>query len=166
MPLVSGFNLAFAFVVAVVVIGVGLWRKLTSKPVGFAPPLPKPAQVRSQGELTTGGEFNPNKTHISGDSMSRWLNSPVSDDITTVPGVADGNAQILARCGISSVFQLMSVFMSLKGPEVGSVQLCELFYQQLKLYGIKNRRGEIVVAIASKLNNTFPGLYKPQMYVE
>ena len=165
MPLVSGFNLAFAFVVTVIVIGVALWRKLTSKPAGFAPPLPAPAKVRREGP-TTGGEFNPNKTHISADSMSRWLKSPVSDDIMTVPGVADGNAQILARCGISSVFQLMSVFMSLKGPEVGSVQLCELFYQQLKSYGIKNRRGEIVVAIASKLNNTFPGLYKPQMYVE
>ena len=32
MPLVSGFNLAFAFVVAVVAIGVALWRQVKRKP--------------------------------------------------------------------------------------------------------------------------------------
>ena len=109
-------------------------------------------------------EFNPNKTHISDGAMSVWLNSPVSDEITSIPGIAEGNADSLAENGIHTVWQLMGVFLSLKGPEVGSVELCERFYQQIKSYGIKNKRGEIVVAIASKLNNTFPGLYKPEMY--
>jgi len=111
-------------------------------------------------------EFNPNKTHISDGAMNVWLNSPVSDDITQVPGIGDANARVLQEQGVHTTFQLMAVFLSLKGPEVGSVELCERFYQTLVNYGIKAKRGEIVVAIAQKLNNSFPGLYKPEMYEE
>lgn len=40
------------------------------------------------------------------------------------------------------------------------------FYSTLSSYGINSKRGEIVVGIAEKLNNTYPGLYKPEMYEE
>jgi hypothetical protein len=40
------------------------------------------------------------------------------------------------------------------------------FYQTLKSYGIQAKRGEIVVAVAEKLNNVYPNLYRPEMYDE
>jgi hypothetical protein len=60
-------------------------------------------------------EFNPNKTHISASSLATWLASPVTDDIKQVPGIADGNAEKLAENGVHTTYQLMGVFLSLKG---------------------------------------------------
>ena len=114
--------------------------------------------------MPSNASFDPTKTRTNPDRLTEWCASPVGEDILETPGVGPANKAILEAQGITTTFQLLALFLSLKGKEVGSVELCERFYQQLATWGIVAGRGEITQAIAVKLNNSFPGLYKASLY--
>ena len=112
----------------------------------------------------TDKSFDPNKTNFNADTLDEWLNSPVGENLEDCPGIGPANADILRSHGVTTTFQLLALFLSLKGPRVGSVEICERFYQQLATGKINAKRGEITQAVAMKLNNSFPGIWNPEAY--
>lgn len=111
------------------------------------------------------GEFNPNTTRTNPGTLAAYIRAPIVDSLQSVPGIGPATDTALSGVGIQTTYQLFGLFLSLRGEDVSSVELCERFYQWLKnKAGLKVSRGEITQAVAEKLNMMFPGCYNPDAY--
>jgi hypothetical protein len=45
-----------------------------------------------------------------------------------VPGIGKASKKILIEAGVSTTFQLLGKFLSLKGEDVGPIEHCDRFY--------------------------------------
>lgn len=111
-------------------------------------------------------EFNPNSSRISEEARDVWIRADVSDDLAIIPGCGPASIKRLNESGVWTTWQLFAVFLALKGPRVGSVELCQRFFLKISEdFGVRPQEcHSIVDAVASKLNLTFPGLYRPDLW--
>lgn len=105
--------------------------------------------------------FNPEKSRIKEDTLNYFLHSPVSEDITSVPGIGIEAASKLALAeendiSIKSTFQLIGIFLTLREPEMSYDDHLDAFWYYLKLRGVNSCRSGIVLAISEKVNMIFP----------
>jgi hypothetical protein len=66
------------------------------------------------------------------------------------PSAGPKGAEKLEAQGIETTYQLIGKYLSLKGPDVGSVMHQDLFWLWLKESGIASHRSAVVKAIAEK----------------
>ena len=65
---------------------------------------------------------------------------------------------------MTTTYQLIGKYLSLKGTDVDSVEHCDKFWYWLKQKGVNSFRGGIVRAIAEKVNTFMAGLYDEDAY--
>ncbi|CAM9870941.1 unnamed protein product [Chrysoparadoxa australica] len=105
--------------------------------------------------------YDPKRSQINekqnGSALATFLVSHITGDITEVPGVAEGNAALLAAGEdndpdkVTTTHQLIGKYLSLRGPNVESMEHCDKFWCWLRQQGIVSYRGSIVNAIAAKV---------------
>lgn len=104
--------------------------------------------------------FDVNKSRISDDSLATFLASPITEDIMSVPGIGVANAPKLKEEHIETTFQLLGLFLTLKGIDMTSEQHCDAFWFYLQSLGINGQRSGIVHCIAEKANLLIPGIFQ------
>ncbi len=112
--------------------------------------------------------YNPDASSMNENTLITFLRSPITGDITEVPGISSKNAKILSYGDnefnkITNTFQLIGVCLQLKqkrnGEYITCKQHCDLFKTYLANKGITNNKDTIVMAIVEKLGTMFPGMY-------
>jgi hypothetical protein len=99
--------------------------------------------------------------------MTEWIMKEITGDILEVPGIGPATATLLAADGITSTYALLGKFLMLKENDVGPVELADKFWYYLNSIKTKSGfRAGIVLAVAEKLNITFPGIYDANAYEE
>ncbi|KAJ8613952.1 hypothetical protein CTAYLR_008796 [Chrysophaeum taylorii] len=113
-----------------------------------------------------GAGFDPNKTRIQQDTLASFLRMPVSEDLSTVPGIGAKNKEILGSGDdkVLTVHQLLGKFLSFKGPDVTPTEHCDAFYHWLAAKGVNSHRNNIVLAVAEKVEVFIPGVYDAAAY--
>lgn len=82
-----------------------------------------------------------------------------------VPGIGAATAKKLNDAGITTTYQLIGKYLSLKDEGIEPVEHAERFYYWLKsLDTPAGFRAGIVHAIAEKMNVTFVGIYNVDAY--
>jgi hypothetical protein len=83
-----------------------------------------------------------------------------------VPGIGDAGVRDLAAAGITTTYQLLGIFLTLKAADTGSVEHCDKFWYWLKakVPSSAGHRSGVVLAIAQKANASYPGLYDESAY--
>ncbi len=82
-----------------------------------------------------------------------------------VPGVGEATIKILRQHDITTTFQLLGKYLSLKEEGVEPVEHADRFYYWLKSINTPaGFRAGIVHSIAEKMNVTFPGIYDSSAY--
>ncbi len=106
--------------------------------------------------------FEPLATNLSDGTLSAFLKAPISGDLQQVPGVGQKTAEKLEAAGVSNTFQLFGKYLSLKA---GSVkQHHSAMYEWLVEIGISTHRNTIVLALAQRMDVTFPGIFDLKYY--
>ncbi|CAM9138687.1 unnamed protein product [Phaeothamnion confervicola] len=112
--------------------------------------------------------YDPKRSKINDDKLAEFIRSPITGDITEVPGIADGaRTKLAAGEGddkVTNTYQLIGKFLALKGPDskdhkVDSVEHCDKFWYWLQSKEVNSHRSGIVNAIAEKVNTWMPGTY-------
>lgn len=109
--------------------------------------------------------FDPNRSQVSADRLAKFLDDELVETITSVPGVAAGNAEALGRRsegdnGVRTSYALVGKFLSLREPGMTPQEHCDAFWHWLKLKGVNSYRSGIVHAVAEKCDLAFPGIYR------
>ncbi|CAM9210684.1 unnamed protein product [Chrysoparadoxa australica] len=124
--------------------------------------------------------YDPRRSQINenhqGPALETFIRSPITGDLTEVPGVGKGNAEKLAEGDdkVTNTYQLIGKYLTLKGPDTADKEVrresveckdhCDNFWHWLKQKGIVSYRGSIVNAVAEKANVWMPGLYDSEEY--
>ncbi len=114
--------------------------------------------------MQSAGGYDPKKSRVSESTMSDWMRSKITGEITDVPGIGPGAAAKLASGEsddqITTTYQLIGKFLMLKGQDVSAVEHTDRFWFYLREKGITAHRSAIVRAIAEKVNGMMPGVYE------
>jgi hypothetical protein len=119
--------------------------------------------------LQTDQGFNPNRSRVSFNTMEEWKNKEVDGNLLKVPGIGPAAVARLAEKGVANSWQLCGTYLTLKGPDEKAVDPAthnDKFWYWLQQAGIRAHRSAIVVAIAEKMAQTFPGIYDATDYDE
>ena len=86
-----------------------------------------------------------------------------------VPGIGPANVKLLAATdkveeSITTTYQLIGKFLSLKAANTTCVEHCDMFYYWLQAKGVNAGRNNIVLAIAEKCEVFLPGCYDASQY--
>ena len=108
--------------------------------------------------------FDPKLSGAGDHRVAEFIRSRLSGDLTEVPGIALCNQKILRVNGISTTFQLIALFLSLKEEDTDGVELCDKFWYSLQAIKINSNRNTIVQCIAEKVNTWVPGVYDYDSY--
>ena len=108
--------------------------------------------------------FDINKSKVSEDALSEFLDNEVSEDILTVPGIGPAAkaklaAELEGDSPIHTTHQLIGKFLTMRAPGITVKEHCEIMWQYLKLRGVDSFRAGIVHAIAEKVNLMIPGTF-------
>jgi len=123
----------------------------------------------SSGENVAYGKgisFDPNKSNVSAEVMTAWLNTPITHQ-THVPGLGPKGLEAFRSHGIDSVFQLIGKFLSLHGNGTSSVDTCQAFFDWLGAVGLPtagSSKHAITRSIAEKCGTILPGVYDANAY--
>lgn len=122
--------------------------------------------LASQSELG----FDPNKSKVKQDTMQSFLDNPIKPELTCIPGIGPAAVEKLHEEGITTTYQLMAKYLSIKGYIDGELMDIkthnDAFWFFLKEIGISAHRSAIVKAVAEKATLAFPDLYDPAVYLE
>uniref|UniRef100_A0A7S2R0A3 Uncharacterized protein n=1 Tax=Eucampia antarctica TaxID=49252 RepID=A0A7S2R0A3_9STRA len=120
--------------------------------------------------------YDPSRSKVSDSTMTDFLRSQITGDVTEVPGIGPAAKRALAGGDdesdrITNTFQLIGKFLMLKGPDEDDMKIdcmehMEKFWYWLKQKGIKSHRSAIVKAIGEKINTMIPGIYDASIYAE
>lgn len=111
---------------------------------------------RSKSKLT----FDLTKTTmVSEEALCNFMSSPLSDDLTSVPGIGEATAQKLKDAGMLTTTQLVGAFLTYKRPEFTVQQHCDAFYRSLRSAGVTTTAASITLSIAEKANKMIPGIF-------
>lgn len=123
-----------------------------------------------RGEPSAANRFSPALSVSVADdkAFSAFVDGPVVEDITSVPGISAAVAGYLAAANISTTHQLLGCFLALRSPGISRKDLAQRFFELLRSDGgaEKERAAAIVVAIAAKCNQFIPGIFDPEDYDE
>jgi len=112
--------------------------------------------------------FDPNRSQVQDDKLAEFLTAPVSEDLTTVPGIGPGAAGKLASGEgddkIETTHQLIGKFLRFRSPGVTCAEQCDAMWYYLQAQGIAAHRAGIVLCIAEKVNIMIPGTYDPSQF--
>ncbi len=109
--------------------------------------------------------FHPDKSRVGAGALADFIRAPISGKLEEVPGVGPATIKILNENGISTTFQLIGQYLSLKESDVQPIEHADRFYYWLKsLKTPSGFRAGIVHSVAEKMNVTFPGIYDSSAY--
>lgn len=103
--------------------------------------------------------FDPGRSRISADTLATFLSSPIEDNLESVPGIGPATIKKLNDDGINTTFQLIGLFLSLRGENMTQEEHCNALWYYLQELGINGPRSGIVQAIAERTNIMIPGIY-------
>lgn len=108
--------------------------------------------------------YDPAHSTTTPEALQQWLNTPIQEDITIVPGIGPASKAQLAVAtdkeeGVFTTYELLGKFLTLKGPGVSPVEHCDRFWFWLKSKGISSHRSAIVQAVAERIDFMMPGVY-------
>jgi hypothetical protein len=104
--------------------------------------------------------FDPSRSRVSYDTMAAFIASPVTDDILSVPGIGPATAEKLSNDNIDTTYQLIGLFLTLKGKNMTQQVHCDAFWFYLQSIGVNAARSGIVHSIAEKTNIMMPGIFE------
>lgn len=109
--------------------------------------------------------FHPENSRVAADKLADFVRDQLDPEITSIPGIGPAAASIFADAGITTSYQLVGKFLSMKDSDIGPIEHVERFYQWLCALKISGgHRAGTVHALAEKLNIWFPGLYDADSY--
>lgn len=103
--------------------------------------------------------FNPNKSKVSEEKMAEFLAAPISEDLTSVPGIGPVTVERLKEDNVETTFQLFGIFLSLKAKGFTQKQHLDAMWYYLQDLHVNSCRSGIVLCIAEKANIMIPGIY-------
>ncbi|GAB5033724.1 Hypothetical protein NocV09_01500390 [Nannochloropsis oceanica] len=109
--------------------------------------------------MTKHGTFDPAKSQVSHEAQLLWLRSPITGDLTEVPGIGPKHAEHLHAKDIHTTHQLIGEYLKMKGKDVDPKMHAQHFYDHIQAYGVSSHRTDVVDAIASKVSMWLPGMY-------
>ena len=89
------------------------------------------------------------------------MQSPLQEDICTVPGVGEASARKLADAGFKTTFQLLGKFLTFAAPGTTTRERCDNFCAWLAQIGVTANKHTIVLSLADAINHFIPNLYNP-----
>ncbi|GAX10227.1 hypothetical protein FisN_3Lh424 [Fistulifera solaris] len=114
--------------------------------------------------------YDPKRSKVNKDKLDEFVQRDIKGDLEEVPGIGPAAVKKLAEPdaqgnpGITTTYQLIGAYLSLKNSECDPVSHNDYFWYWLKEKGISSHRSGIVQCIAKKCNSFMPGLYDPSMY--
>mmetsp|Transcript_71741 Transcript_71741/g.199046 ORF Transcript_71741/g.199046 Transcript_71741/m.199046 type:complete len:117 (+) Transcript_71741:45-395(+) len=109
--------------------------------------------------------FHPNKSRVDEEKLGDFIRAQITGELQEVPGIGEKTEQVLREHGITTTWQLLAKYLSLKGEDVQAVEHNDRFYYWLKDTGTAaGYRAGVVHAIASKMDSAFSGLYDADVY--
>ena len=99
---------------------------------------------------------------MSADSLAKFLEDEIDEDITTVPGVGAAAAKKLAAGddGVATTYQLFGRFLTLKSKGASNSEHCDAMWFWLQGKGVSSHRSGIVQCLVEKVEIMMPGLYQ------
>lgn len=104
-------------------------------------------------------KFDANKSRVSENKLAEFISSPLSEDLTQVPGIGPSAVEKLSKIKIHTTYQLIGVFLTLKDRDMSCEQHLDAFWLFLEDTGINAYRSGITHSIASKVDVMIPGIY-------
>ena len=100
--------------------------------------------------------------HRSADSLAKFLEDEIDEDITSVPGIGAAAAKKLkaGEDGVNTAYQLFGRFLTLKSAGCSAQEHCDAMWFWLQAKGVSSHRSGIVQCLAEKLEIMMPGLYQ------
>lgn len=111
--------------------------------------------------------YSAKKTKINEDKLADWLREQCTGDLEQVPGIGPANVTNLGteeNGKVTTTYQLIGKFLSLKAEGTTCVEHCDMFYYWLQAKGVNSGRNNIVLAIAEKCEVFLPGCYDASAY--
>ncbi|GBG26083.1 Hypothetical Protein FCC1311_023032 [Hondaea fermentalgiana] len=108
--------------------------------------------------------FDANRSMVNEDALAAFLASPITGNITEVPGIGDGAKRLLARSfgnesSVTTTYQLIGKFLTLRKAGMSQQDHLDAMWHWLKDRNINAFRSGIVLCVAEKCNLMIPGIY-------
>jgi len=104
--------------------------------------------------------FDINRSRVKDSKLNAFLESPVDDDLNTVPGVGKVSVEKLAVHNIGTTHQLIGCYMRVCGEGMTSHDRANAFWFYLQAMDMPaGTRSTVVHAIAEKVNFMIPGMF-------
>ena len=114
--------------------------------------------MNTKSQMSKSNGFDPEKSKVSAQSLSRFLTDKVNEDLRSVPGIGPAAAAHLGENGIETTYQLLGKFLTLKGKDMTPKEHMDAFWYYLQAKGIDSHRSGIVHSIAQKVELMMPGI--------
>ena len=109
--------------------------------------------------------YDPNRTLLNPHHLGAFIQAPIKGNLLEVPGIGPATVKAMNEAGMTTTFELIGKYMSLKAQGVDSEDHCDRFFYWLKDIGTAaGYRSSVVQAIAQKMDITFPGIYDASCY--
>ena len=115
-------------------------------------------------EKKLNGGFHPKNMRVKESTVAEFIMAPMEESLQSVPGVKTSNEKILKEEGVTTTFQLVGKYLSLKDENVDGVELADRFYYWLQSIGVNAFRATIVGSIGEKASTWMPGVYNSSDY--
>ena len=103
--------------------------------------------------------YDPQRSQVSDDTLTEWLETDLEEDLQQVPGVGTKAAEALRTAGVQTPYALIGQFLLLKESDMDSTAHCNAFWNWLNRVGVRSHRAGIVHCVAEKCNVFLPGIY-------
>jgi hypothetical protein len=106
--------------------------------------------------------FNAANSTITEQSKMAFLRTPWSAPLKKVPGIGPATQRVLRDHGITTMYQLIALFLSLRSEGITEADWCQAMWDRLTEMGCKSgHRAGIIDSLGDKLALIFPGIYTP-----
>ena len=92
-------------------------------------------------------------------SLARWLEAPITSDLSIVPGIGPANKKLIEAEGITNTFQLFGKFLLLKADGLSSQGHMDATYEWLASLKVNSQRAVICLALAEKASILMPNVF-------
>jgi len=103
--------------------------------------------------------YDAQKSQVSDNSLSEFIESHVSHDLESVPGIGPAAVEKLKEAGIESTFQLFGQYLFLSRKDNKAEEVNDEMWHWLKQIGIRTHRSGIVRCLAEKCETVFPTIF-------
>lgn len=105
--------------------------------------------------------YDANKSQIGNDRLANWLQEDINPDLTSIPGIGPATAKKISEGddGVTTTYQLMGRFLTLKTEKASSQEHCDALWYWLQGKGVNQYRSGIVQCIVEKMEIMLPNLY-------